>query len=100
METLDGLEHKFDTEMLMICDIAVPHDIAGVMGGMHSSVTEDTTDLLLECALFEPKSIRRTCRALGISTGRELPVRAGRGSGRASSGDQARVGGHPRQRGR
>jgi phenylalanyl-tRNA synthetase beta chain len=68
METLDGFEHKFDTEMLMICDIAVPHGIGGVMGGMHSSVTEDTTDLLLECALFEPKSIRRTCRALGIST--------------------------------
>ena len=68
METLDGLEHKFDTEMLMICDTAVPHGIGGVMGGMHSSVTEDTSDLLLECALFEPKSIRRTCRALGIST--------------------------------
>ena len=68
METLDGLEHKFDTEMLMICDTAVPHDIAGIMGGMHSSVREDTTDILLECALFEPKSIRRTRRALGIST--------------------------------
>ena len=68
METLDGLEHKFDTEMLMICDTAVPHDIAGIMGGMHSSVREDTTDILLECALFEPKSIRRTRGALGIST--------------------------------
>ncbi|MCH7892053.1 MAG: phenylalanine--tRNA ligase subunit beta, partial [Gemmatimonadetes bacterium] len=68
METLDGLEHEFDTEMLMICDTAVPHDIAGIMGGMHSSVTEDTTDILVECALFEPKSIRRTRRALGIST--------------------------------
>ena len=68
METLDGIEHKFDTEMLMICDTAVPHDIAGIMGGMHSSVREDTTDILLECALFEPKSIRRTRRALGIST--------------------------------
>ena len=68
METLDGLEHKFDTEMLMICDTAAPHGIGGIMGGMHSSVTEETTDILLECALFEPKSIRRTCRALGIST--------------------------------
>lgn len=68
MQTLDGLEHNFDSEMLLICDTAVPHDIAGIMGGMHSSVTSDTTDLLLECALFEPKSIRRTCRALGIST--------------------------------
>ena len=68
MQTLDGLEHKFDAEMLLIGDTAVPHDIAGIMGGMHSSVTEDTTDILVECALFEPKSIRRTCRALGIST--------------------------------
>ena len=68
MQTLDGLEHKFDSEMLLICDTTVPHDIAGIMGGMHSSVTSDTTDVLLECALFEPRSIRRTRRALGIST--------------------------------
>ena len=68
METLDGLEHEFDAEMLLIGDTAVPHDIAGIMGGMHSSVTEDTTDILVECALFDPKSIRRTRRALGIST--------------------------------
>ena len=68
MQTLDGLEHKFDSEMLLIGDTAVPHDIAGIMGGMHSSVAADTTDILLECALFEPKSIRRTRRALGIST--------------------------------
>ena len=68
LKTLDGLEHEFDSEMLLICDTAVPHDIAGIMGGMHSSVTSDTTDILLECALFEPKSVRRTRRALGIST--------------------------------
>ena len=68
MQTLDGLEHELDSDMLMICDASVPHDIAGVMGGMHSSVTEETTEILLECALFEPKSIRRTRKALGIST--------------------------------
>ncbi len=68
MRTLDGLEHKFDAEMLLIADTAVPHDIAGIMGGLHSSVTADTTDILLECALFDPKAIRRTRRALGIST--------------------------------
>jgi len=67
-QTLDGLEHKFDAETLLIGDTAVAHDIAGIMGGMHSSVTADTTDILIECALFEPKSIRRTRRALGIST--------------------------------
>ena len=68
LQTLDGLDHKFDAEMLLIGDTAVAHDIAGIMGGMHSSVTEETTDILIECALFEPKSIRRTRRALGIST--------------------------------
>ncbi len=68
MQTLDGLEHEFDSEMLLICDASVSHDIAGVMGGLHSSVTEETSDILLECALFEPKSIRRTRKALGIST--------------------------------
>ena len=68
MQTLDGLEHEFDADMLMICDASVPHDIAGIMGGLHSAVTEDTTEILLECALFEPKSIRRTRKALGIST--------------------------------
>ena len=68
METLDGLEHEFESEMLMICDASVPHDIGGIMGGLHSAVTEETSEILLECALFEPKSIRRTRRALGIST--------------------------------
>jgi phenylalanyl-tRNA synthetase beta chain len=68
MQTLDGLDHEFDSEMLLICDASVPHDIAGTMGGKHSSVTEDTVDVLLECALFDPKSIRSTRRALGIST--------------------------------
>ena len=68
MQTLDGLEHKFDSEMLLICDASVSHDIGGIMGGLHSSVTEETSDLLLECALFDPKSIRRTRKALGINT--------------------------------
>ena len=68
MQTLDGLEHEFDSEMLLICDASVSHDIAGIMGGLHSSVTEETSDVLLECALFEPKSIRKTRKALGIST--------------------------------
>ena len=68
MQTLDGLDHEFDSEMLLICDASVPHDIGGIMGGQHSSVTEHTVDVLLECALFDPKSIRSTRRALGIST--------------------------------
>ncbi len=68
MQTLDGVEYEFGDEMLMVCDASAPHDIAGVMGGIHSAVTPGTKDVLLECALFEPKQIRRTRRALGIST--------------------------------
>lgn len=66
--TLDGVERKLGTDMLMICDAEKPVGVAGVMGGLHSEVEPDTTDVLLECALFLPKSIRATRKALGMST--------------------------------
>jgi phenylalanyl-tRNA synthetase beta chain len=66
--TLDGEERKLSADMLMICDAEKPVAVAGVMGGLHSEVEPDTTDVLLECALFEPKSIRATRKALGMST--------------------------------
>jgi phenylalanyl-tRNA synthetase beta chain len=66
--TLDGEERTLTADMLMICDAAQPVAIAGVMGGQNSEVEDDTTDLLLECALFDPKSIRATRKALVMST--------------------------------
>ena len=66
--TLDGVARTIGPEMLMICDAERPVAVAGVMGGLDSEVTSATTDLLLECALFEPKAIRATRRALGVST--------------------------------
>jgi len=66
--TLDGEARALGGDMLMICDAEQPVAVAGVMGGLHSEVEDDTTDLLLECALFEPKSIRSTRKALGMST--------------------------------
>jgi phenylalanyl-tRNA synthetase beta chain len=66
--TLDGADRRLGPDMLMICDAARPVAVAGVMGGLDSEVTAGTTDILLECALFEPKSIRATRRALGMST--------------------------------
>ncbi|MGD2069158.1 MAG: phenylalanine--tRNA ligase subunit beta, partial [Gemmatimonadota bacterium] len=66
--TLDDEERRLGPDMLMICDAAGPVAVAGVMGGLDSEVTEETTDVLLECALFDPASIRGTRRALGIST--------------------------------
>lgn len=66
--TLDDEERTLTSDMLMICDADAPVAIAGVMGGQSSEVEEDTRDVLLECALFDPKSIRATRKALGMST--------------------------------
>ncbi|HSG07561.1 MAG TPA: phenylalanine--tRNA ligase subunit beta, partial [Longimicrobiales bacterium] len=66
--TLDDEERRLSAEMLMICDARRPVAVAGVMGGQESEVTQDTVDVLLECALFDPKSIRATRRALNMST--------------------------------
>jgi phenylalanyl-tRNA synthetase beta chain len=66
--TLDEEERRLGPDMLMICDAEKPVAVAGVMGGLHSEVDLGTTDILLECALFEPASIRATRKALGMST--------------------------------
>jgi phenylalanyl-tRNA synthetase beta chain len=68
MKTLDGQARKLTAEMLMICDAERPVAIAGVMGGENSEVARDTTEILLESAHFDPVSIRRTRKALRIST--------------------------------
>ena len=68
IRTLDGVDRRLTGDMLAICDAADPVAIAGVMGGLDTEVSEDTTDLLLECALFTPGSIRATRRALDMST--------------------------------
>lgn len=66
--TLDDEERTLGPAMLMICDGEQPVAIGGVMGGLNSEVEDDTTDLLLEAALFDPKSIRATRKALVMST--------------------------------
>jgi phenylalanyl-tRNA synthetase beta chain len=68
LRTLDGVERTLSSEMLAICDAAGPVAVAGVMGGESSEVTESTTDLFLECALFTPGPIRATRKALELST--------------------------------
>ncbi|HSJ09733.1 MAG TPA: phenylalanine--tRNA ligase subunit beta, partial [Longimicrobiales bacterium] len=66
--TLDGQDRALAGGMLVIADANRPVAIAGVMGGADTEVTDDTVDILLECALFEAKSVRGTRRALGLST--------------------------------
>lgn len=68
MQTLDGTERNLDDQMLLICDAEKPVAIAGVMGGGNSEVSDQTTDILLESAYFNPVSVRRTSRTLKLST--------------------------------
>jgi phenylalanyl-tRNA synthetase beta chain len=66
--TLDGETRVLNSSMLVICDAENPKCIAGIMGGEDSEVTAETTTILLESANFEPVSIRRTSRSLGLSS--------------------------------
>ncbi len=66
--TLDGKERVLTEQMLVIADGAKPVVIAGIMGGENSGVSPDTTDLVLECAIFNKHSIRRTSRQLGLAS--------------------------------
>lgn len=66
--TLDGVTRTLAADMLVIADEARAQGIAGVIGGRDSEVTDATTDILIEVANFDPRSVRRTRRALGINT--------------------------------
>ncbi len=66
--TLDSKVRNLRPEDLLICDAGKPVAIAGVMGGENSEVTAETKDLLIESAYFNPSSIRKTSKNLGLST--------------------------------
>ena len=68
MKTLDGVERKLDSSMLMICDAERPNAVAGVMGGEDSEIAEGTKTVLLESALFETTSTKFTATKLGLAT--------------------------------
>lgn len=68
LRTLDGVEHFLSPEMLVIADATSPVAIAGIMGGAASEVGPDTRNVLLESANFNPLSIRRTSKILGLTT--------------------------------
>jgi phenylalanyl-tRNA synthetase beta chain len=66
--TLDSKERNLPSNTLMICDGNKEVAIAGVMGGENSEITESTKNILIESAYFNPSSIRKTSKALGLST--------------------------------
>jgi phenylalanyl-tRNA synthetase beta chain len=66
VRALNGKEYVLDESMTVIGDITQTHDIAGIMGGEHSGVTDSSTDVLIECAYFNPASIAVTGQKLGL----------------------------------
>lgn len=65
---LNGKEYTLAASMTVIADDKGVHDIAGIMGGEHSGCTEDTTDVLLEVAYFNPERIGDTGRKLNLTS--------------------------------
>ena len=68
LTTLDGTDRALAGSMTVIADAESAIGVAGVMGGAHSEVTPETTDLFLECAYFEPRGVRATRKSLGLSS--------------------------------
>ena len=66
LTTLDGNERELNESMLIIADTKGPIGVAGLMGGLTSEVTDKTTNVLFEAAVFNGPSIRRTSKALGM----------------------------------
>jgi len=66
--TLDGIERELHQDDLMICNADEPMCIAGVLGGLDSGVTEQTTAIFLESAYFNPVSIRKTAKRHALNT--------------------------------
>ena len=98
--TLDGIERELNPSVLVIADAHRAVAVAGVMGGAQTEISATTKNVLLESANFDPLSIRKTSRALGLSS--EASYRFERGAdvemaryacGRAAALIQAVAGG-------
>lgn len=66
--TLDGVERELNENDLMVCNTEEPMCIAGVFGGLKSGITEETTNVFLESACFDPVFVRKTARRHGLNT--------------------------------
>jgi phenylalanyl-tRNA synthetase beta chain len=65
---LNGKSYRLDPSITVIADDHAVHDIGGIMGGEHSGVTEATTDILIECAYFDPQRIALSGQKLGLAS--------------------------------
>jgi phenylalanyl-tRNA synthetase beta chain len=68
LKTLDGIERKVHPEDVVVADAKKPVALAGVMGGWETMITEQTKNILIESAWWDPAAIRRTSRRHGIHT--------------------------------
>jgi phenylalanyl-tRNA synthetase beta chain len=68
LRTLDSVERRLDPDMLVIADQRHPQAVAGVMGGAGSEVSASTQTVAFESAYFQPASVRRTSKRLGLKT--------------------------------
>lgn len=68
LTTLDGVERKLAPEDLIIADAVKPVALAGVMGGLDSAISTTTKNILIESAWFDPATVRKTARRLGMHT--------------------------------
>lgn len=68
IRTLDGIDRKLSANDMVIADAEGPMCIAGVFGGEDSGVTDNTVNVFVESAYFDPASVRRTARSQGLQT--------------------------------
>jgi len=68
MKSLDGQMRTIDPDTVVIADATRPVGLGGIIGGAESEIGDSTRNVLLECAWFDPSTIRRTARRLGIKT--------------------------------
>ena len=66
--TLDNVQRTLNEDIIMICDAKKPVAIGGIMGGLNSEISDDTQDILLESAYFDPINIRNSAKHLGLFT--------------------------------
>lgn len=66
LTTLDGQDRKLTADDLLICDAKKPVALAGVMGGLNSEIDDKTATIVLEAAVFDPTSIRKTAQRLNL----------------------------------
>jgi phenylalanyl-tRNA synthetase beta chain len=68
LTTLDGVDRKLNPEDLIIADAKKPVGLAGVMGGLDTAISTSTKNILIESAWFDPATVRKMARRLGMHT--------------------------------